>query len=111
MNSHENAFKQNLLVDIPDGAVKQWLITKQEELVSILKGKKPKLLSNQSIEGWEQKYRQFWLRFSHSLDKQCFNTSWDQRQSFEQARRNAAKARDDLSSPECGEMLFSFGEV
>ncbi|MFA6038269.1 MAG: hypothetical protein WC748_09150 [Legionellales bacterium] len=109
--AHENAFKQNLFVDIPDGSVKQWLIIKQSELDSILKSKKPKLLSSQSIEDWEQKYRQFWLNFSQSLDKQCFNTAWHQRTAFEQARRNAAKARDDLSSPECGEMLFSFGEV
>ncbi|MFA6038449.1 MAG: hypothetical protein WC748_10065 [Legionellales bacterium] len=110
-NSHEKAFNQNLFVDIIDGSVKQWLITKQEELCSILKSKKPASLSSQSIEDWELRYRQFWLRFSQSLDKQCFNTSWNQRQAFEQARRNSAKARDDLSSPECGEMLFSFGEV
>lgn len=109
--AHENAFNQHLFVGIPDGTVKLWLISKQKELESILKSKKIELLSNQSIENCEQKYRQFWLRFSQSLDKECFNNAWHQRQEFEQARRNAAKARDDLSSPECGEMLFSFGEV
>ena len=109
--AHENAFNQHLYVDIPEGAVKQWLITKQTELEGILKNKKPELLSIQSIEAWEQQYRQFWLGFSQSLDNQCFNTTWHHRQVYEQARRNAAKARNALSDPHCGEMLFTFGEV
>ena len=36
--------------------------------------------------------------------------TWHHRQAFEQARRNAAKARDALSDPHCGEMLFTFSE-
>lgn len=108
---HENAFNEYLYNDIPDGSVKQWLKTKHNELLAISKNQKPELLSMQSIDTWQYKYRQFWLGFSQALDNQCFNTSWHQRYLFEQARRNAAAARDALSDPKCGEMLFTFGEL
>jgi hypothetical protein len=109
--AHENAFTQHLYKNIPDGNVKQWLTAKQAELEAILKKQKPELISSQSIEAWEYQYRQFWLSFSQSLDSQCFNAPWHQRKSYEEARRNAAVARDTLSDPKCGEMLFVFGEI
>ncbi|MFA6038148.1 MAG: hypothetical protein WC748_08535 [Legionellales bacterium] len=108
---HEDAFNQYLYTDISDGSVKHWLQMKQNELLSIFKNQKPDLLSLQSIEDWEQKYRQFWIGFFQDLDNRCFNSSWQQRYLFEQARRNAATAREMLSDPKCGHMLFTFGEV